>query len=324
MAEAPTVPPEPDAPTPCPNCAAPLHGNYCAACGQPRLRDADRRLGHLLGQFFGALTNLDNRVWRSFRALFFRPGLLSSDYIAGRRVRWLPPISLFVIANLLYFLAPPLSDFALPFDDQVPGTLAYESLDNRERLSAAERARVEEWRGQLHSPVTARWVVARVERRNQANLAHSDGRFGYTVADYARAYNARSVPVSKALIILHVPVLALALAALFRRRRLYFAEHFIVALHLFTFYVLLFQLVLGPLGYLERGFGGIWSTLFNQGWRPVVATLVIAYTLVAVRRVYRTAWWRAALAATALLLVLLLANFAVYRAVQFLVVFAIT
>ncbi|MDR6990673.1 DUF3667 domain-containing protein [Luteimonas sp. 3794] len=185
-----------DATTHCPNCGAPLYGAYCAACGQPRLRDADRRFMHLLRQVFGALTNLDNRVWRSFRALFFRPGLLSADYIAGRRARWLPPISLFVIANLLFFLAPPLSDFTLPFDDQVPGALSLAARDNVDRLSPATRARIEQWPGQLHSRLTAGWVQVRVAKRDSAARARTDGRAGYTVADYARAYDARAVPIS--------------------------------------------------------------------------------------------------------------------------------
>ncbi|MDC7807121.1 DUF3667 domain-containing protein [Luteimonas sp BLCC-B24] len=313
-----------DAAAPCPNCGAPLQGAYCAECGQRRLLDADRRLGPLLGQLFGAFTNFDNRVWRTFRALFFRPGRLSSDYIAGRRARWLPPISLFVIANLLFFLAPSLSDFTLPFDDQVPGPLALAARDDADRLSPATRARIEQWPGQLHSHVTARWVQARVANRDAAARARTDGRTGYTVADYARAYNARAVPISKVLIILHVPFVALVLAAAFRRRPLYFAEHLVVALHLFTFYVLLIQLVVGPLAYAERALGGAWSAALDQTWRALVLALSLAYTTVALRTVYATAWWRAAAAAAALLLVLLAANYTVYRAVQFVAVFAVT
>lgn len=311
-------------PTHCPNCGALLHGAYCAECGQRRLRDADRRLKPLLAQFFGAFTNLDNRVWRTFRALFFRPGLLSSDYIAGRRARWLPPISLFVIVNLLFFLAPSLSDFTLPFDDQVPGPLSLAARDHADRLAPETRAQIEQWPGQLHSRMTARWVQARVAHRDAAARARTDGRSGYTVADYARAYDARAVPISKVLIILHVPFVALVLAAAFRRRSLYFAEHLVVALHLFTFYVLLIQLVVGPFAYAERAMTGAWHTTFDHIWRLIVLASTLAYTAIALRTVYATAWWRAGITAVVLLLVLLAANYTVYRAVQFMVVFAIT
>lgn len=310
--------------TTCRNCGANLQGDFCAQCGQRRLREADRRLRHLLGQFFGAMTDLDSRFWRSIRTLLFRPGVLSRDYIAGRRTHWLPPITLFVLANLLYFVAPALTDFTLPFYNQVPGAIAIESFEDPERLSPAARERIGNWRGQAHSPLTAGWVLSRVERRNHDQLARSDGRYGYTVADYARDYDARSGAISKLLIILHVPFLALALAAMFRSRRLYFAEHFIVALHLFTFLVLFMQLTVGPASLLARSLGGNWYLIVFHAWRPVFSLVVLAYTVIALRRVYGSGWGRAFLAALAFLLVLGATSFLVYRTVQFLVVFAIT
>lgn len=221
-------------------------------------------------------------------------------------------------------MAPSLSAFTLPFDDQIPGPLSLAARDHADRLAPETRAQIAQWPGQLHSRVTARWVQARVANRDAAARARTDGRSGYTVADYARAYDARAVPISKVPIILHVPFVALVLAAAFRRRSLYFAEHFIVALHLFTFYVLLIQLVVGPFAYAERAMTGTWHAMFDHAWRLLVLALTLAYTAIALRTVYATAWWRAGLAATALLLVLLAANYTVYRAVQFMVVFAIT
>lgn len=308
----------------CRNCGAVLQGEYCARCGQRRLRESDRRLGHLMGQFFGAMTDLDSRFWRSIRSLLFRPGVLSRDYIAGRRTHWLPPITLFLIANVLYFLAPALTDFTLPFYNQVPGAIAIESFEDPDRLSPAARENIANFRGQVHSPLTADWVRARVERRNADRLERSDGRFGYTVADYARDYDARSGAISKLLIILHVPFLALALAAMFRKRRLYFAEHFVVALHLFAFLVLFIELTVGPASLLAHMLGGSWFQVMAYAWRPVLFLVALGYIAVAVRRVYGTAWWTAIPSALALLLVLGATSYLVFRTVQFLVVFALT
>src|SRR5262245_56481821 len=100
----------------CANCGARLYGAYCAVCGQKRFVEADRRFGNLIRQFVAAATDLDGRLWGTLRALMLEPGRLSRDYIDGRRVRWMPPITLFLLVNLVYFFFAPQSDFAMPFE----------------------------------------------------------------------------------------------------------------------------------------------------------------------------------------------------------------
>ena len=72
----------------CANCGAVLAGEYCAACGQRRFRPRDRRMAHLLGESFDALTDFDGRIWRSLRAALLQPGRIARDWIEGRRARW--------------------------------------------------------------------------------------------------------------------------------------------------------------------------------------------------------------------------------------------
>src|SRR4051794_12041726 len=95
-----------DAEAVCSNCSTALVGPFCHACGQKRFAESDRRFGHLLHQFVASATDLDGRVWRTVRALLFRPGLLAREYFEGRRARWLSPVSLFVTVSVVYFVAP--------------------------------------------------------------------------------------------------------------------------------------------------------------------------------------------------------------------------
>jgi len=90
--------------TPCANCGTPLEGVYCHACGQ----DADlhkRSIRHLLFEAVEGLFEFDGRIWRTFPALFFRPGGLARDYIEGRIVRHVPPFRTFLVALLLFIFA---------------------------------------------------------------------------------------------------------------------------------------------------------------------------------------------------------------------------
>ena len=102
----------------CQNCGAALTGRYCAECGQRIVTDAERGLWHLLGDFFTELTSLESRSWRSLMTLLSRPGELSRTYLAGARLRYLKPISVFLIANLLFFISPPVTDLNLGLHNQ--------------------------------------------------------------------------------------------------------------------------------------------------------------------------------------------------------------
>lgn len=308
----------------CRNCGAALTGPYCAACGQRDLEDGERRFGHLVREAFAGLTNLDNRFWRTFLTLLFRPGRLSRDYIGGRRAHWLAPITVFLLVNVLYFLAPALTDFSLSFEDHVPGYIALQAHEDPGSLPPAYRERMMNWGGQFHSPLTAPLVERRVAQRSEQAQARSGGERSYTFADYRRAYERLNDDISKLLIGLHLPVLGLALLVLFWRSRLYYAEHFVVGLHLFSFLVLLQQLLLGPTGMIAREWGGEWFVRLWSLASPVTIMLALVYFAVALRRVYRAPWWWSVVAMVLFVLSLGIAHLLVYRTLQFLVIFALT
>jgi hypothetical protein len=300
----------------CRNCSAGLVGAYCHACGQKRLTDRDRGLGHLLGEAFHQVTDVDGRLLRSLRLLLFSPGALSREYLDDRRVRYSSPISLFLLANVLYFFAPALSDFNLPFAYQVPGTIGLQSLDPA-APDHAERAKgLAHSGGQMHS----RWTAPLVERKLVARAATEPG---YDLRKLADDYDHEAGIVGKVLMIVHVPILAFALAVVFVRRRRYFVEHFVVALHIFTFLLLFVQLVLAPLNWLADRTGLQIPPPFGAVLPLFLTGLVFAYILLACRNAYRCGWRAAAMGFFAVMVGLWFANLWVYRALQFVITLAL-
>lgn len=87
----------------CPNCGADLLGNYCSKCGQHD-QDIRRPFFKLLGEVFSSLLELDGRAYRTIYYLFTKPGFLSSEYVSGRRMSYTPPLRLFLVISISFFL----------------------------------------------------------------------------------------------------------------------------------------------------------------------------------------------------------------------------
>ena len=87
----------------CTDCGVTLYGRYCADCGQKH-ESAPPTVGHLVEETFETLTHADSRLWRTLRTLLMRPGVLTQEHFAGRRARYLPPIRLYIVLSVTFFL----------------------------------------------------------------------------------------------------------------------------------------------------------------------------------------------------------------------------
>lgn len=303
----------------CRNCGAALTGKFCQECGQKRFVESHRRFGHLAHEFVATATDLDSRIWRTVVALLFRPGLLSHEYMEGRRARWISPISLFLAVCVIYFVAPLHgSDVSLQFNSQVTARIKQLADGPDEKLSDAQRAS----EGQAHSQFTSPLIDERVRERDVKARAESHGVNGYSYRDYRVAYNAKADDISKALVILHMPFVALVLMLIFMRKHRYFAEHFVVALHFFAFTLLMLQIVVQV--------SALWDFLLPSASLPdgvldwFMRIMICTYTVAALRRAYEVGWGSATAAAAVMLAAVVAINIYIYRAIQFLTTFALT
>lgn len=93
----------PAAPRLCTNCQTAMSGPYCYQCGQHE-RESVRSFGLFVRDLMHDVFDMDSRAVRTLRPLLTRPGWLTNEYFAGRRERYVPPLRLYVIASLLFFL----------------------------------------------------------------------------------------------------------------------------------------------------------------------------------------------------------------------------
>lgn len=297
--------------TSCANCSAPLDGEYCAACGQRRFRESDRWIGHLLAEALGHLADLDGRFLRSLRALLLQPGRIARDWFDGRKVRWMSPLALFLFANVLFFFAPGLTDLTLGLEMQVPEPVLRQ-FRTPEQIEA-NRVRG----GQLHSGLTAPFVERALEAARQREV---DAGREFDLDRFATEYHARSDAIGKALVIVHVPLVALALMLATWRSRCYFAEHVVLALTLVAFTLLFIQVVVVPSAWLYARVMSAFGASAAHGM-PLFAQLGlvaanVGYFAIACRRCYDSGWPMALVQGSFAFVVLAFGSLLVYRGLQ--------
>ena len=92
----------------CKNCGVTTTGNFCHQCGQAtHLHVPSAR--EFLHEFMAHYVAIEGKLWRSLKLLLFKPGLLSREYIEGRRVRYVEPLRLYLSFSIIFFAVMKLS-----------------------------------------------------------------------------------------------------------------------------------------------------------------------------------------------------------------------
>lgn len=87
----------------CMNCGSALIGLFCSNCGQ-RDRRRPPTLWELISPAFDDIFEHDSRFWRSLWPLMFRPGFLTREFGEGRRAAYLPPVRMYLVISIVFFL----------------------------------------------------------------------------------------------------------------------------------------------------------------------------------------------------------------------------
>jgi hypothetical protein len=90
--------------THCENCGEPLTGKYCAKCGQPAI-DYRRSFRHVFLDVLESFLSWDSKFFATIFWLIIRPWHLTNEFLAGRRVRYVHPLRVYLLASILFFFA---------------------------------------------------------------------------------------------------------------------------------------------------------------------------------------------------------------------------
>lgn len=242
----------------CLNCGAPAVGRFCPYCGQETARKPRTFAEFIHGLITQYLTR-EGQLWQTLSKLFFAPGALTVEYLAGRRARYLRPFQLYLMASVIVFAA--VQFFGLNLGLRLYGDQGVHFLRSSRLIGAEDHGY-----GLRLTPV-------------QIILDHFDTpgvrRFGaLSVEDRFTFLRERRAQYVSYFVLFLVPILALTLGLFYRNRRRRYAEHLVFGLHCQTF--LLFSLLV--------------EAKLPTALADALSFWVIAYFTIALKRVYGGTW----------------------------------
>ena len=255
----------------CPNCGTAAARNFCPECGQEQI---SVRLGlrDLAREFLDDHVGWSTKVPRTLGRLLLSPGALTRDFIEGRRARYLSPLRLYLLLSVIFFLVAA----SAPRWAAGRGTVVRVSMDGDSAAvlgaddePARRRARADSIDARiaanmpdtttLRGRIKLRFLRRNSEFKRMDEAGQRDAFIGGLV---------RRMP--NVMFVL-LPVFALLVQAVTWRRRRFYAEHFVFALHTHAFAFATFTLiVLSP-----------WA-----GTAPLLLAAGTAHFVAALRSVY--------------------------------------
>lgn len=190
----------------CLTCGASFQGKFCGRCGEKVVDQRERSIRHFLGEVLNAFTFLEGKFPRSLKIILVNPGKLSFDVVRGIRIPYMRPVSLFFLANFLYFLLPLTEAFNTSLHSQLTG--------------------------QWHSEIAKGMMEAKITDQN------------VTYIEFETLYNNVSSSRAKLLLIVIVFLFSLVLSIVNFSKRRYYADHLTVSFEFMAFTLLYVSIVI--------------------------------------------------------------------------------
>lgn len=249
----------------CPNCGEPLGGAYCSHCGQADTA-LDIPFRRAVGEFLAQLLDADSRAWRTARTLVLRPGLLTAEYNAGRRARYLPPLRVYMLSSLLFFFVVATARVQLvqvQFTEKEAAAMGAAGAPDAAAEDPATQA--------AGGPATATDLRGEFYRRL------------VRVAQDPERLNQFWLRIWAWTMFALLPVFALLMRLFFRRVTPWYVRHLVFSIHLHAFAFLIFVVPIL-----------LANLLANDSQRAAAAMgafgAIFLYGVLATRRVYGLSW----------------------------------
>ncbi len=244
---------------PCLNCGTNVQLEFCPECGQ-RAIDSDPSLREFAHELAGEFLHWDGKLFRTFRLLLTQPGELTCEYLAGRRVRYISPVRVYLTCSVLFFF---LSALVPETQLDAQGRQVRHGVVQIGRSTPGELAALDS-------------LGTRAEMPQRIWFAH----FARAMHEPERVAASVQASIPRTMFVL-VPVFAALLGMVYRFRRRQYPQHLAFALHEHA------VLFLGLVAMLAARL--VPNLRAARAFEILVAMAIAGHLVLATSRVYETA-----------------------------------
>lgn len=267
----------------CDNCGSRLTetNKYCPNCGQ---KNTTHKIafGHFFMEVLEGLFHFDSKILITIRDLFI-PGRIINNYNQNKRARYVPPIRFYIFTSVIFFTLLTISTGNEVKNNSSDNNFVFNITDGTEISGSVsdttgnyllEQIRASKQPDELiDNYISIKYNNIKWYNRNvYRNLVKiRSGHFDNKELTHKIYKN-----ISYSLFLL-MPIFALFLMLIYRKKKLFYSEHLIfsVYLHTLAFMLLIIQLLLGFLK-IDIGF--------------IFVLIILSYMLLLLRNVYAQSW----------------------------------
>lgn len=277
---------------------------FCPRCGQQN-HALSLSAGHVLEETLEGLFHFDGKVFRTAKLLLFKPGELTKRFLEGKRMPYVPPIRLYVFLSFVFFF---LLSLSMGTASKEPTKKMLEKKAAQEAADSVRDDAPKSTKFQVYvadspdSPLTSAFNLnfsqaellylskdpspARLDSAIRSRGAEPTTMRRLALRQTVRSLNASPDEITNkwirmlpTVMFVLMPLFALLLKGLYRRRHQYYLAHLIFSIHFHSFVFVLFIVNL-LLGYLN----------ISDWFEPVLFFLPAVYFYLALRNNFGQPW----------------------------------
>jgi hypothetical protein len=239
----------------CLNCNTKLVGGFCHNCGQKHI-DIKKPFPQIVSTIIDSLFSLDNKLVKTLPALFFKPGFLSKEFTTGKRVRYTAPFKLFMFSSILFFFLLGITETEQTIDIK---TEVEKSVVENQQSKTLPNDKAEET----------------YDDESAFNEAIDD------IMQNPSEYRAKVYKALSYMFFILMPLFALLLKVLTRKKKRVYIEHLVHSVHIHTFGFCIGSMLLTL------------DLIFNKSY-PIANygffIALIFYLVVSIKQFYKASW----------------------------------